>query len=128
MAVPIQALIVKEMRVDDAGNIVQESVTDNGDIDASLASLDENGDILSLDEIEGAFVLRDARALFMQVEIGIAGERHFEVLEGIAEGDEVIVGPFDVLRELEPGDLVERNDDGLAGSKNSTTWSWSFKL
>ena len=34
------------------------------------------------DEVEGVFVYRDGEAHFTPVSVGIAGERHFEVLDG----------------------------------------------
>ena len=50
--------------------------------------------------------------------IGIAGERHFEFVSGVDEGDQVIIGPFDRLRDLRDGDLVEVEDeDENAGSR-----------
>jgi HlyD family secretion protein len=40
------------------------------------------------------------------VKVGISGDRYFEVLEGLSEGDEVIVGPFASVRGLREGELV----------------------
>ena len=39
------------------------------------------------------FVIRDGRAAFVPVTLGIAGERYIEVLSGLAEGDRVIPVP-----------------------------------
>ena len=41
------------------------------------------------------------------MKIGIAGERYFEVAGGLNEGDRVITGPFDSVRNLFDGDLVQ---------------------
>ena len=46
------------------------------------------------------FVVRDNKAVFVPVKTGIAGEKYFEVLSGLKEGDEVITGPFASVREL----------------------------
>ena len=43
-------------------------------------------------EIEGVFVVQDNKAVFVPVKTGIAGEKYFEVLSGLKEGDAVIVG------------------------------------
>ena len=59
---------------------------------------------------EGVFAVRQGRAVFTPVATGIAGDRYFEALSGLAEGDEVITGPFEVVRNLEDGDPVEPND------------------
>ena len=44
------------------------------------------------------FVVRDGKAAFVPVKTGIAGEKYFEVLDGLKEGDEVITGPFASVR------------------------------
>ena len=59
------------------------------------------------EEREGVFVVRDGKAVFTPVRTGIAGEKHFEVLEGVAEGDEVVTGNFAALRKLKDGDPVK---------------------
>jgi HlyD family secretion protein len=57
-------------------------------------------------ETEGVFVLRDGRAVFVPIKVGIAGERYFEVLSGVTENDQVITGPFASVRELADGSEV----------------------
>ena len=44
------------------------------------------------------FLVKDGRAQFVPVKTGIAGEKYFEVLSGLKEGDEVITGPFASVR------------------------------
>jgi HlyD family secretion protein len=63
------------------------------------------------EEREGVFVLRDGVVTFTPVEVGIAGERYFEVLSGLTEGDEVVTGPYSEVRELEEGDVVTIAED-----------------
>ena len=105
IAVPIQALIVRQVELDEDGNLVQRDPL--ADLLAGVeGTLEEDSD--DLQEMEGAFILRDGVALFVPIEIGIAGERHFEVLSGIEEGDEVVTGPFDVIRSLTSGDRIEK--------------------
>jgi HlyD family secretion protein len=58
-------------------------------------------------ELEGVFVVRDGKAEFVAVKTGIAGDKYFEVLSGLAEGDRVITGPFNSVRELGDGDAVK---------------------
>ncbi|MFL5541364.1 MAG: efflux RND transporter periplasmic adaptor subunit [Longimicrobiaceae bacterium] len=53
------------------------------------------------DEVEGVFVLRAGKATWVPVTVGVAGEQYFEVKSGVKEGDEVVSGPFDAIRELE---------------------------
>ncbi len=58
-------------------------------------------------ETEGVFIVKDDFVKFMPVELGIAGEDNFEVLSGLEEGQNVVTGPFRILRELKDGALVE---------------------
>ena len=68
----------------------------------------------SATELEGVFVHRDGTIVFTPVEVGIAGERYFEVLSGLQEGDMVVTGPYSAVRELEDGDTAR-----IAESKDS---------
>jgi HlyD family secretion protein len=52
-------------------------------------------------ETEGVFVVRDGKAAFVPVEVGIAGERYFEVLNGLQGGEVVVSGTYQVIRDLE---------------------------
>jgi HlyD family secretion protein len=108
LAVPIQATTVREMIVDEKGQVVRETTTPadarrrSGGVQA--AELQPGQD---RKELEGVFVVREGRAVFEPVETGIAGERYFEVLSGLAEGDSVITGPFASVRELADGGAVK---------------------
>lgn len=57
-------------------------------------------------ETEGVFVIRDGFVKFVPVVLGIAGQDHFEVLEGLEPGQTIVAGPFRVLRELRDGSPV----------------------
>jgi HlyD family secretion protein len=86
----------------DAGDSAAEGAPENGAASTQI----ENETV----EVEGAFIMRDGRAVFVPIEIGIAGERHFEVLSGVEPGDKVITGPFDIIRTLLDGDRVRERD------------------
>lgn len=57
--------------------------------------------------VEGVFVIDGDLARFRPVEIGVAGDNYFEVLEGLDEGETVVSGTYQVIRELSDGDLVD---------------------
>jgi HlyD family secretion protein len=108
VALPIQAATVREMVVDAKGDIVRAPVTDPKQRPrpgaAQQAEL-KPGE--SRKELEGVFVVKDAKAVFTPVKTGIAGEKFFEVLSGLNAGDAVIVGPFQSVRELGDGTQVK---------------------
>ena len=62
-------------------------------------------------ETEGVFVIRDGRAEFVPIKMGIAGEQYFEVLSGLKPGDEVITGPFASVRSIVRRRRRESRDD-----------------
>ena len=108
LALPIQATTVREMIVDDKGEIVREPATEGrrparaGTVQAQELKAGQ-----SRKELEGVFLVRDGKAVFTPVTTGIAGEKFFEALSGVKEGDAVIVGPFSSVRELADGALVK---------------------
>jgi HlyD family secretion protein len=61
-------------------------------------------------DTEGVFLIKDAKAAFIPVKTGIAGDKYFEVLSGLKAGDEVITGPFNSVRDLKEGDAVKPED------------------
>jgi len=57
-------------------------------------------------EVEGVFLVHNGVATFRPVKVGIAGEEHFEVLEGVAQGDTIVAGPYQAIRDLKEGARV----------------------
>jgi HlyD family secretion protein len=112
IAVPIQSLTVREMLFDAKNNLVHEPppVRRRGGPTASVetpVSAAEPPPGHTRKETEGVFVVRDGRAVFVPVTVGVAGERYFEVLGGLKEGDQVITGPFASVRQLADGEQVK---------------------
>ena len=112
VSVPIQSLTVREMLFDAKNNLVHEPppVRRRGGPTASVetpVSAAEPPPGHTRKETEGVFVVRDGRAVFVPVTVGVAGERYFEVLSGLKEGDQVITGPFASVRQLADGEQVK---------------------
>jgi HlyD family secretion protein len=114
LAVPIQALTVREMLYDTQGNLVHEPPPPRRRrffpgpaVEPTVAASVEPPPGHTRKETEGVFVLRDNRAVFVPVKTGIAGERYFEVTSGAQPGDRVITGPFASVRELADGAEVK---------------------
>lgn len=114
VSVPIQAVTVRELIYDASGAIVRRprppqprfsfgrpTPTPAVQPPAELQPGQRR------EESEGVFVVRDGRAQFVPIKIGVAGERYFEVLDGLAEDDRVITGPFESVRNLVDGDQVD---------------------
>ena len=106
LAIPIVALTVREKKDLEALETEQEEARE------AAASLIEGAD----EDIEGVFVIREGRARFTPVVIGITGREHFEVLSGVAEGDSVVAGPYDAVRGLSDGALLRVLSGGEDGN------------
>jgi len=120
-AVPIQALTVREMLFNDKGELVHEPPPKKGrSVEPTVSASNEPPPGHTRKETEGVFLIRDGRAVFAPVKIGIAGEKYFEVVSGVKPGDQVITGPFANVRTLadgEPVRLSEQNKPGSATAK-----------
>jgi HlyD family secretion protein len=99
IAVPIQALTTRRVEAS-SGAVLEGAAAENGANDGFEAQGLN-------DETEGVFVVREESARFTPIRIGLTGQRFFEVLSGLEEGDMVIVGPFSSVRELTDGSRVQ---------------------
>ncbi|MDQ3137372.1 MAG: efflux RND transporter periplasmic adaptor subunit [Gemmatimonadota bacterium] len=61
-------------------------------------------------EAEGVFTVREGAALFRPVKVGIAGDEYFEVVDGLREGETIVAGTYQAIRDLKDGDRVSRAD------------------
>ena len=97
-AIPIQALIVRDVEKKDKKPATGRPETE-----------------------EGVYTIRDGKLAFVKVKTGIAGELMIEVTEGPKPGQEIVTGPFKVLRQVKDGDKViiekEKEGDKKGGSK-----------
>ncbi|HEX2343091.1 MAG TPA: efflux RND transporter periplasmic adaptor subunit [Vicinamibacterales bacterium] len=111
LSVPIQALAVRELVFDEKGQIVrppkEEGRRPRRPSLSGAASAEELPKGQTRKEEEGVFVVRNNVAEFVPVKTGIAGEKYFELLSGPKEGEQVIIGPFSSVRNLQDGDPVK---------------------
>ncbi|MFA4948030.1 MAG: efflux RND transporter periplasmic adaptor subunit [Candidatus Krumholzibacteriia bacterium] len=69
-------------------------------------------------EVEGVFVVKDARAQFRVVKVGISSQRYFTVTSGLEAGDKVVSGNFKAIRELKDGQRVKITGKSEPGAKD----------
>jgi HlyD family secretion protein len=66
-------------------------------------------------DVEGVFLVgADGKVTFRPVKVGVAGERHFEVLDGLKEGERIVAGSYQAIRELKDGAAVREAADPKA--------------
>jgi HlyD family secretion protein len=58
-------------------------------------------------EQDGVFVVRNGLARFRPVKVGIAGDDYFEVLDGLKQGDTVVAGTYQVIRDMKDSTRVK---------------------
>jgi HlyD family secretion protein len=103
LSIPIIALTVRE----------NQSVT-RGDTAVGLGRPRPQLDVERRD-VEGVFVVgEDNKVTFRPVRVGIAGEKHFEVLSGLQAGERIVAGTYQAIRELKDGALVRETRSDTA--------------
>ena len=110
VSVPIPAVAVRELIYDASGQVVKEPKVDKKRRAADAATVAATTELKpgqTRKETEGVFVVRDNKAEFSPIKMGIAGDKFFEVLSGIKSGDQVITGPYNSVRGMADGDLVK---------------------
>jgi HlyD family secretion protein len=112
LVIPLQAVTMREVRVDADGKYVPPDPAElervqrgeAGDTNAQAAAAAKDA---PKEELEGVFLRDGERAKFRPVKLGIKGEAEVEVVEGLAEGEELVTGSYKVLRTLKEWDLIE---------------------
>jgi HlyD family secretion protein len=95
LSIPIIALTVRE----------NEALT-KGDTAVGLGKARPKKEVGKKD-VEGVFVVgSDNKVTFRPVKVGIAGEKHFEVLSGLKAGDKIVAGTYQAIRELKDGAMI----------------------
>jgi HlyD family secretion protein len=103
LSIPIIALTVRE-----------NEKLDNADTAAIALGRTTNAKQVGKKDVEGVFVVgTDNKVTFRPVKVGIAGEKYFEVLSGLKEGEKIVGGTYQAIRELKDGTLVRepKKDD-----------------
>jgi len=99
LSLPIQALTM----------FTPPATANNGNVEAASSSSSTK-----TPPVQGVYIVeKDAhgkqRAKFVPVTTGITGATDIEVLTGLHEGDEVVIGPYKTLRVLKNGALLKRD-------------------
>ncbi len=101
LSIPIIALTLRTPEPED-----EESAGDTSSEEIELVEEEEP------QEVEGVFVLNDDNTIsFRPVTVGVAGREHFEVIEGLEEGEVIVAGSYQAIRMLEDGDLVRPSNE-----------------
>lgn len=81
LAIPISSLVLKEKEGENAADESEQE--------------------------EGVYIVQENRVKFAPVQKGIMGELKIEIISGLEEGQEVVVGPYSALRQLKDDMLIK---------------------
>jgi len=113
LAIPIQALTMRNPASLKGAAMQTVNAASTGDGGASSAQ--DPG-------TQGVFLLRphgrNLESVFVPVSTGITGATDIEVTGGLKEGDEIVIGPYKVLRILKNDTKVKR-DNAAAATENT---------
>jgi HlyD family secretion protein len=105
LAIPIQALVIRtKKQLEEA----QRASRQGSEVALAAESSRANSSDAGSDEIQGVFVVRNGKAVFVPVKTGITGVNDIEVTSGLKPGEEIVTGSYEVLRTIRPGATVRR--------------------
>ncbi len=67
----------------------------------------DTAEVTKVKEQDGVFVVRNGVAYFTPVKVGIAGDEYFEVLDGLKQGDTVVSGTYQAIRDMKDSTRVK---------------------
>lgn len=105
VTVPIQALAIRtrqELQADEDKQKGGSGVT----LAAAKPAMNSDG-TAATNDIQGVFVVRDNKAIFVPVQTGISGVTDIEITGGLKPNDVVVTGSYEALRSLHSGTTVK---------------------
>ena len=105
LTIPIQALAMRsheELKADEEKNNKESGVT----LAAAKPATNPDGTPAN-DDVQGVFVVRAGKAVFVPVQTGITGITDIEVTSGLKAGDVIVTGSYKALRTLRSGTAIK---------------------
>jgi len=111
VTVPIQALTIRTR-----GELEEPKKGSTGQAQAATKQPESTKEKeKAKEELQGVFVVRGGKAVFVPVETGIMGVTDVEITKGLQPGDEIVTGSYQVLRTLKNNTKVKVDNSAPAG-------------
>ena len=120
VSVPFSAVVMRSFDMDSllaareqkelAGTTLVSEVNaaENGDLDNNKTKKKKD---VERKDLRGVFVIKDGKAMFVEIKTGIADQKFIEITSGLEPGDSVVAGPYKSLRKIKDGDAIEIKTD-----------------
>ncbi|MGD0841127.1 MAG: efflux RND transporter periplasmic adaptor subunit [Candidatus Acidiferrales bacterium] len=109
LAIPIQALAIRTQK--ELQDAAKTAGANQSEIALAASAPPQGADANETDpqkrEIQGVFVVRNKKAVFVPVATGITGVSDIEVLSGLQGGDQIVTGSYKALRTLKPSSPIK---------------------
>jgi HlyD family secretion protein len=116
LAIPIQALAIRSKQ-----ELAQAASGKQADSSVTLAAAKTDDSGATKDEVQGVFVVRNGKAVYVPVKTGVTGVTDIEITSGLQEGDEIITGSYSVLRTLKPNARIKVDNSVPKPDASATT-------
>jgi HlyD family secretion protein len=117
LTIPIQALVQRDPALEK-----QYAAHDGKMPSGAVAAAAESGAKPQVQQ--GVYVLSNVdgklRPHFVPVTTGVTGATDIEVLSGLKQGDEIVTGRYQVLRNLKSGTIVKRDNAPVTATDSSS--------
>ncbi len=76
-----------------------------------------------IDEVDVVYLFEDGKAALRKVVMGVSDVLYVEITEGLAAGDQVVIGPYRTLKNLKQGEAIKieekKTDDDASDDEES---------
>lgn len=117
LLIPIQSVV---MRKAEAERRQAESKKGRGKGVAMADDSSGDGKRVKEKEQEVVYVMEKGRAVITPVQTGTSDQENIEVISGLTEGQEVVKGPFSVLRNLKHSEKIKAGSAKPAGKQENS--------
>ena len=114
LLIPIQSVVMR--KVDSERKAAERKKGKGGALAGENTS---DGKRVKEKEQEVVYVVEKGKVVIMPVETGVSDQDNIEVLAGLSDGQEVVKGPFSILRNLKHSDKVKVTKDQMTGKQGN---------
>jgi HlyD family secretion protein len=119
LTIPIQALVQRDP-------VMEKTLADHqGKLSSVVSAASDSGAPVKPELVQGVYILSTVngklRAVFVPVATGVAGATDIEVVSGLKQGDELVIGRYQVLRALRSGTPIQRDNSTPIATDTSSS-------